>query len=561
MMDSDEDKAYADYEALEIGYQPGDYPEHVTQDLILPTAGNYGSQISWHSYSEQYVAGDGTVTRPGFTEGDYWVYLEASVTCGDAVYSKGFYVLVKRSDTVITDEDKALADYEALEITYAPGENNENVTQDIILLTAGNYGSAISWDSYNESIISNEGVVTRPSYSDGDAWITLYATITYGEYSYGKYFDLCVKRDPAIISDADKAYADYEGLAVGYASGDSVYSITQDLTLPDAGAHGSTITWYSYNQTYISNSGAVTRPPYSYGGDVYVTLRAYIVYGTYGYYKYFYYNTVKRNVVVSDEDKTLADYENLQIGYASGDYSGRITQNLTLPTAGTNGSSIAWASTNETYVSTGGIVVRPPFSAGEQYVTLSATITNGTSTRTKNFNLTLPRLAMTDSDADLARADVEALQIGYAPGDNSGNVNQNLTLPTSGVNGSTITWASSDEATITPDGIVTRPSYTVGQKTVILTVTVTKGEASETKIFYLTVKVDPNDDHGYNLATATEIAVGAEVDGGIDYPGDWDYFKFTAGLSGNYSMRSISNIDTYGYLYDENGSLLAYNDD
>ena len=52
------------------------------------------------------------------------------------------------------------------------------------------------------------------------------------------------------------------------------------------------------------------------------------------------------------------------------------------------------------------------------------------------------RTMMTDSQAvDL---DKEALEITYAPGDSGGNVTQNVTLPISGANGTTISWSSNN---------------------------------------------------------------------------------------------------------------------
>ena len=60
-------------------------------------------------------------------------------------------------------------------------------------------------------------------------------------------------------------------------------------------------------------------------------------------------------------------------------------------------------------------------------------------------------------------------------------VNENLTLPTSGTRGSTITWTSSNPDIIATDGTVTRP---VGDPAeVVLTATVSYGDTSVEKEF------------------------------------------------------------------------------
>jgi len=62
---------------------------------------------------------------------------------------------------------------------------------------------------------------------------------------------------------------------------------------------------------------------------------------------------------------------------------------------------------------------------------------------------------------------------------------ENLKLPLVGEYGSTITWSSSDESVISNTGIIYSRDV---DKTAVLTATITKGQASETKTFEITVK-------------------------------------------------------------------------
>ena len=69
------------------------------------------------------------------------------------------------------------------------------------------------------------------------------------------------------------------------------------------------------------------------------------------------------------------------------------------------------------------------------------------------------------------------------------NVTENLaTLPLSGVNGATISWLSSDTTVVSNSGEITRPLSGHGDAAVALIATISKGSASDTVMFFLTVK-------------------------------------------------------------------------
>jgi hypothetical protein len=105
--------------------------------------------------------------------------------------------------------------------------------------------------------------------------------------------------------------------------------------------------------------------------------------------------------------------------------------------------------------------------------------------------LIYPETAMTDAEA--VAADKAALTWDAIKGENAArtSVTSNLTLPTTGENGSAVTWASSAAAAISNSGAVTRPAYGSGDAEVTLTATITKGEASDTVEFALTVPAQP----------------------------------------------------------------------
>ncbi|WP_425954976.1 LamG-like jellyroll fold domain-containing protein [Xylanimonas sp. McL0601] len=66
-----------------------------------------------------------------------------------------------------------------------------------------------------------------------------------------------------------------------------------------------------------------------------------------------------------------------------------VTAALTLPTSGTNGTTIAWATSDAAVVTAGGEVTRPGAGAPDASATLTATVRNGTASQTVSFPVTV----------------------------------------------------------------------------------------------------------------------------------------------------------------------------
>lgn len=91
------------------------------------------------------------------------------------------------------------------------------------------------------------------------------------------------------------------------------------------------------------------------------------------------------------------------------------------------------------------------------------------------------------TDAEAVAAAKAALAIRYQEGDNASSVTGNVTLPSTGSNSVAVSWATSNGYYITTAGAVTRPNYGDSDVQVTLTATLTRGEASDTKEFSITV--------------------------------------------------------------------------
>jgi uncharacterized protein (TIGR02145 family) len=112
-------------------------------------------------------------------------------------------------------------------------------------------------------------------------------------------------------------------------------------------------------------------------------------------------------------------------------------------------------------------------------------------------------------DVDAVSADESQLVITYAPGDSASSVTGNVVLPATGLNGSTISWATDNESRITIEGIVSRPAASSGDASVKLTATILKGIASIVKVFTLTVK---NESYTGNIMNAEVVT---DIDGNV----------------------------------------------
>jgi large repetitive protein len=196
-------------------------------------------------------------------------------------------------------------------------------------------------------------------------------------------------------------------------------------------------------------------------------------------------------------DRVAADTAALDLGDLAA-----VTDDLTLPTAGDNGSTIGWESSAPDVVGTDGRVTRPGPGHDPVDVTLTATVSHGSSSDTATFVATvLPA----EDDASKAAAAAAALELVHAD-----DVRGHLTLPASGLHGADVGWASSDPSVVAPDGIVTRPAPGAGDAAVTMTATVTVGTATATREIDLTVRESPEpaayEGYAFSYFTGNSIA-------------------------------------------------------
>ncbi len=121
---------------------------------------------------------------------DYYAYAE-----NEAGTTKG---AIKQFTTGGGDELAVEQDSSSIKIGYADGDSQNHVTKNLTLPTTGAFmGSKITWSSNNTSVISNSGVVTRPSETSTDKTVTLTATVTKGTASVKRTFTFTVLKKVA----------------------------------------------------------------------------------------------------------------------------------------------------------------------------------------------------------------------------------------------------------------------------------------------------------------------------------------------------------------------------
>ncbi|KOX34433.1 1,4-beta-xylanase [Saccharothrix sp. NRRL B-16348] len=201
---------------------------------------------------------------------------------------------------------------------------------------------------------------------------------------------------------------------------------------------------------------------------------------------------------IADDEKGRRDLAAIDLGDTSA-----VTANLTLPTTGPYGSAITWRSSDPATVSTTGAVTRPAPGSAPATVTLTATAFG----QTRDFQVTV-RPELTD-DEKVAEADA-ALVVW-----DEDDIRGNITLPTTGLHGTAVTWKSNKPEVVTPTGEVTRPASGEKPVKVQLTAEIRAGEETTRKKFKVTVTPLPEkqDYEGYLFGyfTGEGSATGEQV--------------------------------------------------
>ncbi|NHC45348.1 immunoglobulin-like domain-containing protein [Motilibacter aurantiacus] len=123
------------------------------------------------------------------------------------------------------------------------------------------------------------------------------------------------------------------------------------------------------------------------------------------------------------------------------------------------------------------------------------------------------------------------------------DLENDLPLPTSGANGSAITWSTSNAAVITSSGRVTRPAVGAGNVRAVLTATLTSGGVSDTRSFEVRVLAEFSDaDKAQRDAAALVVNNADDVRGNLTLPTSGKHGSRVSWRSANASIVSADGI-------------------
>lgn len=171
----------------------------IDSDLILPTVGHYGSDITWLSSDESLINPiTGEVTRPSGVSVNPYVTITAVITHGDYVTKKSFDFYVLRrfdSDEAFVDADLEFLTAENYNMYSFNDDNANEIRTSLNLPSELAYSSEIIWTTSNPKAITDSGRVIRGRWDEGSKDVVLTATVTYGNCTKTKEFPFTVLPD------------------------------------------------------------------------------------------------------------------------------------------------------------------------------------------------------------------------------------------------------------------------------------------------------------------------------------------------------------------------------
>lgn len=174
--------------------------------IDLPTKINDQIQIEWTSSNESVISNEGEIFELGLEEDSVVVTLTGNVIVNyNEFLSETVKSLLgieyKQFIETITVEAKELTDLDKVNLVKERLELIDETYSSIYLPTCVCYESiVIKWDSLNDSILSDDGIVTTPS---SDTVVKLKALITSNDASVEKEFSIKVLKDEPVLNIID----------------------------------------------------------------------------------------------------------------------------------------------------------------------------------------------------------------------------------------------------------------------------------------------------------------------------------------------------------------------
>jgi len=507
---------------------------NITDNVELPAY--YSTDIEWFTSDKRIMDDSGNITRhavklPVVMTAKYDGNSTAGISKPSAVVNFNMYVAPEED---ASDSDKAsdIVTY-YLKEELLTDESLDFITKDLKELPKEYEGAAITWESANPDVISDDGKVILPQIDGDDAEVTLTATVTVNGISSTTEFHLVV---PAPLSDIAKVRLAMDDMGYERLTTEEVNKITKNLTLPKKGLYDANITWSSSNADVIADDGTVTRTD----EDTFVQLTATFEINGASDEKVYSFNVLISEIAAAQQDADLI-FEQMPEA---------VSENFLLPQTGAkHGSSITWESDGELITINGNtaVVTRPSNEDGDTAVLLRATVTYGTASEVTEVFVNVLKLPPGE---ELINEAYESITWESISADEITLVKNNLSLRTEFENDVTAIWSSEPSGYIDPvTGIVSRPKLGESDVNVKLTVIVGQGVSPVTKTFDVTVKAFESDEEALQKAT-DELSFNILSSDPIDslynnlyLPVEWRYGTTISWTSSEPSYINVSGED------------------
>lgn len=354
-------------------------PLGVTADITLPTEGLHGSKITWSSNNPDVIAADGTVTRPAIGSDPVTVILKAVVKVGDETTEKEFTL-------------KVLAAVPSIAVTIADF-NNVVAEGDVVEITGVVTGTIVG-----KGFHISDGTGHTYVFEGNDASANIGDEVTVmGEKKIYYNIPEIINVQSLVINSSGNALPNFVDTTIN-----AIYSEDNENTdiyntmikfsgvVEIMGDNNNVyLSWYDANldkqsvEIYYKSGSADKIAEVKALTGKFVSVEAILMdYFSQGWWR-ISVNTpgTVTELTLTDAEKANFDAASLDLGSLS-----QVQADLTLPSTGVLGSQVTWASSDESIITTAGVVTLPSV---ETVVTLTATTTVGTETATKTFEATV----------------------------------------------------------------------------------------------------------------------------------------------------------------------------
>ncbi|MBQ3124779.1 MAG: S-layer homology domain-containing protein [Clostridia bacterium] len=488
----------------------------VVDDLFLPKAWKFGTEISWTSDSnlikvEEGTGGNykGTVTLAEFGTTNTPVKLTATITYDGQTVTKDFYVTVGEHHGY---EPLINTDFEMLTrgVNYAADRNNlgggqyehNNLYQVTVPEADPVNGENTALKIYKTS--------DMPHIDGGNSW-AFFRTVA----AQRRAGIIRIEQDIYLESMPNLTYrivgsvgggkdGNYEEINVNINKDGEIYQWKSDYTASKKIEFGkwNTLaiefsTYEKWIDIYLNGDLVLDNAPFQWNKD-----------GTNISALKIKFNPGADKVTTANDTHTLyiddlkvlrkVDYsgemaaaaKDLEVGFLAAQNINEITSNVVIPDLSKYELEVSGTSSNTNVVANDGTVTRPASDTEVEYTVKLSSEFGGVRERTfkllvKGSDFTPGVSGGTVTDAEKVLSDINSAITELKNNHTLNYVTGNLTLPTTAPKGSTITWKSLNTSVVSNSGAVTRPS---ADTTVTIIATATLNGISERKEVQITVK-------------------------------------------------------------------------